>query len=277
MAEYTSGGDKLDMCYSFEFLDKFFTAEHFRSRVKGFFSAGPGGWPCWSFSNHDVQRHITRWAPHGADRDALARQSAMLLLTLRGSVCLYQGEELGLPEADILFEELTDPPGIRFWPEYKGRDGCRTPIPWQKGKAPNGFTTGRPWLPVKAPHSALSVQGQEADPNSMLNFYRKAIAFRSANPALVDGGIDFIATDEPVLAFRRTGTENNLLCVFNLSAKRQRVTVENAGEPMLSGYATRTRNGLDLDASGFAIFSSPASSRPGIKFKRRTTKKKAAG
>ena len=86
-----------------------------------------------------------------------ARQTAALLLSLRGSVCLYQGEELGLPEADILFEELTDPPGIRFWPEYKGRDGCRTPIPWDEGEAPNGFTTGKPWLPVKPPHSALAV------------------------------------------------------------------------------------------------------------------------
>jgi alpha-glucosidase len=133
MAAYTADGDKLHMCYSFEFLDEHFSAGHFRSRIKKFFAAGADSWPCWSFSNHDVRRHISRWAGHATDHEALGRQAAALLLTLKGSVCLYQGEELGLPEADILFEELTDPPGIRFWPEYKGRDGCRTPMPWDEG------------------------------------------------------------------------------------------------------------------------------------------------
>ncbi len=94
-----------------------------------------------------------------------------MLLSFKGSVCLYQGEELGLPEADLLFEELTDPPGIRFWPEYKGRDGCRTPMPWDEGEAPNGFSTGKPWLPVKPEHSALNVAHQNADPDSVLSFY----------------------------------------------------------------------------------------------------------
>ena len=101
-----------------------------------------------------------------------------MLIALKGSICIYQGEELGLPQADILFEELTDPPGIRFWPEYKGRDGERTPMPWDEGEAPNGFTTGKPWLPVKPEHSALNVASQNADPDSVLNFYRLALAFR---------------------------------------------------------------------------------------------------
>ena len=88
-----------------------------------FFEHAPNGWPCWAFSNHDVERHVSRWAPYCADPSALARQAAAMLLTFRGSVCLYQGEELGLPETDMLFEELTDPPGMDwkcvFKPEGK--------------------------------------------------------------------------------------------------------------------------------------------------------------
>ena len=272
MAEYTSGSDKLHMCYSFEMLGDHFSAEHFRTRVQRFFTAGGDGWPCWSFSNHDVQRHVTRWASHAADPAALGRQAAALLLTLKGSVCIYQGEELGLPEADILFEELTDPPGIRFWPEYKGRDGCRTPIPWEEGEAPNGFTTGKPWLPVKPGHSALNVAAQEADPASMLNFYRMALAFRREHEALIDGDIEFLKAGEPVLAFRRQGEKENLVCIFNLSPATVRVTVTGAAaRPLpISQGAQLGRTRLTLSANGLALFSEPPG--PGglqIKFNRR--------
>ncbi len=142
MAEYTKGADRLHMAYSFEMLGDAFTPAHFRSRIEQFFAAAPDGWPCWSFSNHDVQRHVTRWKAHCNDVDALARQAAAMLLSFRGSVCLYQGEELGLEESALAFEELTDPPGITFWPDYKGRDGCRTPMPWDRGNDYSGFSTG---------------------------------------------------------------------------------------------------------------------------------------
>tara|TARA_R110002124_G_scaffold44422_14_gene135592 strand:- start:10172 stop:11527 length:1356 start_codon:yes stop_codon:yes gene_type:complete len=176
MAQYTSGGDRLHMCYGFDFLGPEFTAAHFRSRIEKFFAVGPDGWPCWSFSNHDVPRHVSRWAAYSNKLGELADQTVALVLSLKGSVCLYQGEELGLPEADLLFEELTDPRGIRFWPEDKGRDGCRTPIPWEEGAAPNGFTTGTPWLPVKPAQSALNVASQNADETSTLAFYRRILA-----------------------------------------------------------------------------------------------------
>ena len=271
MAEYTSGGDKLHMCYSFDMLGEEFSAEHFRTRIQRFFAASEDGWPCWSFSNHDVRRHITRWAGHALDPLALGRQTAVLLLTLRGSVCIYQGEELGLPEADILFEELTDPPGIRFWPEYKGRDGCRTPIPWDEGEAPNGFTTGKPWLPVKPAHSALNVVAQEADAASMLHFYREALAFRKQHAALVDGDIEFLKSSEPVLAFRRKGETENLVCVFNLSPGAVRVTVTGAEAPLpISRGARLGPTRLTLEANGFALFSeAPGPGRLHLEFNRR--------
>jgi alpha-glucosidase len=280
MEQYTSGGDKLHMAYTFDMLDKKFSAEHFRSKLHDFFTGAPNGWPCWAFSNHDVVRHVSRWSHDGASLAALARQACAMLLSFRGSICLYQGEELGLPEADINFEELTDPPGIRFWPEYKGRDGCRTPIPWEAGVPPNGFTTGKPWLPVKQPHADLNVAGQEADPASTLHFYRRMIAFRQAHPALVEGDMDFYDVGEPLLAFRRTAAGQTLVCLFNLSAAPIEVKLGDAGgaglDPISEG-AELGRKTLRLAPSGFAILEQAAGSAAlTLSFGRRGKRRKAA-
>ena len=140
MATYTAGGDKLHMCYTFDFLGPTFTARFFREQVEAFETMVKDGWACWAFSNHDVIRHVSRWGA-GRDRDQLARLAIAILLSLRGSVSLYQGEELGLTEAELAFEDLVDPYGITFWPEFKGRDGCRTPMAWD-ATAPNARVFG---------------------------------------------------------------------------------------------------------------------------------------
>jgi len=269
MAEYTSGGDKLHMCYSFEFLGPQYTAKHFRSRIEQFYKASEDGWPCWSFSNHDVPRHMTRWAPHSRDLGELGRQAIALLLSLKGSVCLYQGEELGLPETDLLFEELTDPRGIRFWPEDKGRDGCRTPMPWDEGDAPNGFTTGTPWLPVKPAQSALNVARQNADAHSLLAYYRQIIAWRKSQAVLFDGDITFFKTAEPVLAFRRFSDTETMLCIFNLSAEPLDVTLSGSRDgtlASLSSNASLSGTSLALGPNGSAFVSLPAGSKAKVKY-----------
>ncbi len=268
MGEYTSGGDKLHMAYTFDMLGPEFTAEHFRFKMKKFFDANPDGWPCWSFSNHDVDRHVSRWAGHALDQKALARQAAAMLIALRGSICVYQGEELGLPQADMLFEELTDPRGIRFWPEDKGRDGERTPIPWDQGEAPNGFTTGKPWLPVKPNHSALNVAAEEADPDSTLHFYRDVLAFRRTHPALIEGGIEFFKVNEPILAFRRSTGEESLVCIYNLSAQELKLAVVGEAEVALSQAAERKKDKLTLGPNGFVIYAE-GSERLNVEFKGR--------
>ena len=176
-----------------------------------------------------------------------------MLIALKGSICIYQGEELGLPQADILFEELTDPPGIRFWPEYKGRDGERTPMPWDTSDSPNGFSTGKPWLPVKYEHSVLNVQTQNADADSTLNYYRKVLAFRREHGALKDGDIEVLKLGEPVLAFRRRKDAESILCLYNLSPEPVRVTVTGEGEMLLSQAAERKKDKLLLGANGFAL------------------------
>jgi len=268
MAQYTSGGDTLHMCYGFDFLGHEFTAEHFRSRIEKFFAIGPDGWPCWSFSNHDVPRHVSRWAEHALNPRDLADQTAALVLSLRGSVCLYQGEELGLPETELLFEELTDPRGIRFWPQDKGRDGCRTPIPWDEGNPPNGFTTGTPWLPVKPPQSTLNVAGQQADPGSTLAFYRTILAWRKAHPVLALGDIGFFDLAEPILAFRRATEAGAMLCVFNLSPNEQAVAVSGLHEGTMlepvSERAVLADATLRLGANGYAFIAIDVSSTAAI-------------
>lgn len=257
MAEYTKGRDRLHMAYSFDMLKDFFSAEYFATKIKAFFKHAPDGWPCWSFSNHDVIRHLSRWEGHGANRDALAKLTAAMLLSFRGSVCVYQGEELGLTESDLAFEELTDPPGIRFWPEYKGRDGCRTPIPWDASNPCNGFSTVVPWLPVKPAQAARNVAEQEMEPGSTLAFYRAFLAWRRQCPELHDGDLRFFKTTEPVLAFERSGSGGGrIACVFNLSAHQtERVAAKGAvlaaGAP--TEGATLAEGRLTLAPNGFAF------------------------
>ncbi len=255
MAAYT-GPKRLHMAYSFELLGPVFTPEHFRNRLQGFFDGAPDGWPCWAFSNHDVIRHVTRWSDHGPDPDAVARLSAAMLLGFRGSVCLYQGEELGQTETDILFEELTDPPGIAFWPDYKGRDGCRTPMVWDDG--PNGgFSAVTPWLPVKPPQAARHVAGQVNVPGSVLEFYRAMLAFRRAQPALA-GAMCFVDAPDPVLAFIRGDGPDALLCLFNLSPRTFALQVRGAGEAEgPRQHLSRHGELVTLGASGFAFLGAP--------------------
>ncbi len=216
MAAYTSGGDKLHMCYTFDFLSPIFTARHFRQRIEAFEAIAGDGWPCWAFSNHDVMRQVSRWAAWG-EHDQLARLAAGILLSLRGSISLYEGEELGLTEAELRFEDLADPYGIRFWPEFKGRDGCRTPMVWESNAPNGGFSTAaKTWLPVPEEHIARAANHQIGDNDSVLARYREMIRFRHAHPALRDGAIAFLNAPDDVLAFTRDSDGERVACLFNL-------------------------------------------------------------
>jgi len=213
-AQYTSGGDKVQMCYSFEFLSGIApTADRVGEVLTRYEGAIGDGWACWAFSNHDVVRHASRWCLS----DPAQRIYAALLLSLRGSACLYQGEELGLTEAYVPFEHLQDPYGIRFWPKFKGRDGCRTPMPWATDNANGGFTEGRPWLPMAVEHLSHSVAVQDGNPDSVLGFYRRMIAFRRTEPALARGDFTLIRSEDGIVAFTRSHAGRTILCVFNLS------------------------------------------------------------
>ncbi|HEX2256989.1 MAG TPA: alpha-amylase family glycosyl hydrolase, partial [Afifellaceae bacterium] len=221
MADYTSGG-RLQMCYSFEFLSARFGRAHFESGIRRFEAMAGEGWGCWAFSNHDARRHVSRWQAEGRDPVRFAKFCAALLLSLRGSVCLYQGEELGLPEAEIGYEDLQDPYGIRFWPEFRGRDGARTPMVWQADALNGGFSTGRPWLPVYPLHAGLAVDRQQNDPRSVLAFYRHFLRFRRRHPALIRGAVELLDSEGDVLAFARDGEGERLVCAFNMGTAAAR-------------------------------------------------------
>ena len=212
MAEYTSGGDKVQMCYPFEMLQPTrLTAASLAETFARMNAVAPDAWPCWAYSNHDVIRHTTRWTLS----DQAAKTYAALLMCLRGSICLYQGEELGLPEADIAFADLQDPYGIQFWPEFKGRDGCRTPMIWDTDNGSGGFSTGKPWLPVTSSHLGMSVAAQTSDPASMLAHYRAALAMRRAHPTLRIGAMSAPSAKGDLAIFERHG-DATILCAFNL-------------------------------------------------------------
>jgi alpha-glucosidase len=251
MAEYTSGGDKVQMCYPFELLKPArLTAADLKETFDQLGAEAPDAWPCWSYSNHDVVRHITRWGLN----DRAARMYAVLLASLRGSICIYQGEELGLPEAEIAYEDLQDPYGIEFWPEFKGRDGCRTPMVWVQDNGNGGFTSApRGWLPVPAAHLplAVAVQGDGA----MLAHYRALLAFRRAHPVLATGEMTPVAVEGDVACFTRHGDET-VFCAFNLGPQAARVDLPEGRWEALAGDLggeTIMGQGSELPGWGFAL------------------------
>ncbi len=248
MGEYTSGGDKLHMAYSFDMLSPEFSPAHFKRVINGFWQGASGGWPMWSMSNHDVIRHVTRWEAMGAP-EAVAKLSIVLLASLEGTLCLYQGEELGLGETELRYDELTDPVGLRFWPENKGRDGCRTPMVWDESQYA-GFSTAKPWLPVKPPQAlrAASLQGE----GSVLAHYRAVLAWRKGSEILRAGGTAFLKTKDPVLGFVRHLGEERLTFYFNLSAQPVEIKADGEITGPLCGAEIR-RGKLVLPATGWAI------------------------
>ncbi len=232
MGEYTKGNDRIHMCYTFEFLSsELLNAERVKSVFQKLTESAPDGWPCWALTNHDIKRHTTRW-----DLDEQGRRLyVLLMMCLRGSVCLYQGEELGLPEADIAFEDLQDPYGIEFWPEFKGRDGCRTPMVWDSQKNNGGFSESKPWLPVPEEHLPLSVNEQDKAGDSLLNYYRAVVGLRKQHPALAVGEQSDIAVSGNVVTFTRTLDNTTMYCAFNISKEHATLDLPDGDWELFGG------------------------------------------
>lgn len=233
-------GDTLHMAYSLRPARGGFDWHSVRALVAE--AASPDGWMCWSFSNHDVERAISRWNPArglGTQPDGRFAQLLMALqLSLRGSVLVYQGEELGLTEAELSADQLRDPFGIVYWPEFRGRDGSRTPMPWQ-ADAPNaGFSSAPPWLPVPQEHLALAVDAQEADRSALLHDWRRFLSFRRAHPALSSGTLEILELPEPLIGFVRRCDGDEVTCLFNLSNSPVRLSGAPIGPDELAAYGT---------------------------------------
>ena len=174
------------------------------------------GWPNWVLGNHDRSRLASRI---GANQ---ARVAAMLLLTLRGTPTIYQGEELGMTDVAIPPHRVRDPwelnvPGLGL-----GRDPVRTPMPWSG--APNaGFSTAEPWLPLNPDWPAVNAAAQAGDPRSMLSLYRRLLALRRSQPALTHGTYRTLRVTDSVLVFERAHGADRLVIALNLGPAAQAV------------------------------------------------------
>ncbi|AMC99579.1 alpha-glucosidase family protein [Halomonas chromatireducens] len=244
MAEYTADGDKLHMAYTFDLLNAPHSAAYIREVLERFQRLAGDAWPCWALSNHDVVRSASRWGD-GEDPIAYPKVALAMLFSLRGSVCLYQGEELGLPEAEVPFERIQDPYGKVLWPAFKGRDGCRTPMPWENAKE-GGFTAGgvTPWLPVEARQLPLAVAEQQDDAESVLSATRRLLTLRTAHPALFDGDLTLVDVEEALLGFIREKGNERILCVFNLTGQAHEARLPLAVGRSLEGHGfTHERDG----------------------------------
>lgn len=230
-AEYTSGNNKYSTAYNFSLMvGDTVSASLIKNAVEDFFNQPFDGWPSWAFCNHDVIRVASRWGEkHGYDENPeFAKMLLALLCSLKGTIFLYQGEELGLTEAKIPFEKLQDPWGKYLWPEWQGRDGCRTPMPWDENDVNLGFSSAEEtWLPIADDHRARTIQMQDKTANSPLNFARSFLKWRKEQTALTNGEITFVdKNDENVLCFERESKDQTMVCYFNLSSQVKTVSLD---------------------------------------------------
>ncbi len=184
-AYYGNGDDELHLAFNFPFINSPLVADEMRAIVEDTEQFLPeGAWPVWTGSNHDMSRFMTRWA---GDDPARAKAALVMLICLRGTPVLYQGDEIALADVELTKEDMRDPLGVLYWPAYAGRDGMRTPMPWQDAPG-GGFTAPgvTPWLPFGDLRSA-NVEDQRADPGSMLHLARALITWRKDQPDLQSG------------------------------------------------------------------------------------------
>ena len=249
VSRYTEPGG-LHGAYSLRFPKLAFDASQFAAAIRE--AAGnPATW--WTLSNHDVVRAASRWHPAGAEPATFEALLAWLLACLPGTIGLYQGDELGLPEAELGFTELRDPWGIAHWPDFAGRDGCRTPIPWTPAVPNGGFCPAevKPWLPVPAEHLARAVAVQDRRSGSTLQLWRAALALRRSRPALARGTVSDIAATGPILSFVRASGTERIHCAFNLANRPATLRLPSSRLTPLAvarppGAAEPARNGADL-------------------------------
>ncbi len=254
MEQYTAPG-KLHTAYSFDLLSDEFSAGRIAKVLNEQQAMLQQGWPTWAFSNHDVTRVASRWCENQENHQQLSKLLLALLCCLKGSICLYQGEELGLEEAEITFEQLQDPWGINLWPEYKGRDGCRTPMPWQGDAVHSGFSETEPWLPIPGQHTKLAVAGQEQDPNSILQFARVALRLRQDALFRV-GKSSTVRVQGDGIWFERSLHGRSAICAFNLGNDTMSMPEHWSLKKVLlsaGGIATREGKLSSLPGFGFVV------------------------
>ena len=230
---YGNGRDELHLVFNFGMLRLGWHARGFHNVVAEWEAKLPElAWPCWVLGNHDVRRLASRYVS-GLFTEARTRVAATMLLTLRGTPFIYYGEEIGMRDGDIPRDEIQDPPGRKYWPFYKGRDGCRTPMQWDTSLHA-GFSTGQPWLRVNPDYRQRNVELQRNDPSSLLSFYRRLIALRRESPALLYGNYHALGKPIEVWAFERATHKQRMLVALNFFSRPAQISVEGNWRVCLS-------------------------------------------
>jgi alpha-glucosidase len=246
---YGQHGDELQMPMDLMFttVNKL-SAPEFRAQIAAVNSAG--GWPVFVISNHDIVRSYVRYGD-GVHNDQIAKLMAGLYLTLRGTPIMYYGEEIGMTNTDpVRKEDVKDPIGKLGWPVQKGRDGERTPMQWSGG-ANAGFSAATPWLPVPASAGKYNVATESKDPDSILNFYRRLLALRHSEDALIAG--EYVALNEGdpnVLAYLRRSPSETILVALNMSAAAQDVTFDLGSVEIAEARVTTLVSTMKKPADG---------------------------
>ena len=241
MAYYGASGKGAHLPFNFQLIQLPWNAREIAAAVERYEALlPPDAWPNWVLGNHDKSRVATRVGR------AQARVAAMLLLTLRGTPTMYYGDEIGMHDVPIPFEQVRDPfeknvPGLGL-----GRDPERTPMQWS-GEEYAGFTKGISWLPLANDYPRVNVSLAQRQPNSILTLYRRLIELRRAEPALSVGDFGPLPGDDDLMAYIRKTDERRLLVVLNLSPKTKSFSISNLqcrGFLLLSTYLDRGREGL---------------------------------